>query len=161
MTDLFTMSSPWWQFVFRAVVVYIGVMVLVRLSGKRAVGQLTPFDLILMILIGNAVQNGMNGGDNSLTAALILSTCLIALNYAVAWFSARYEPVRRFVEGQAVELARDGHIFRDVLKKQLVSRADFDEAMRQSGCVELHHIKLALLETNGRITILTNKDAEG
>lgn len=161
MTELFTMTSPWWQFVFRAVVVYIGVMVLVRASGKRAVGQLTPFDLILMILIGNAVQNGMNGGDNSLTAALILSTCLIALNYAVAWLSAHYEPVRRVVEGQPVELARDGHIFRDVLRKQLVSRADFDEAMRQSGCVDLHHIKLALLETNGRITILTNKDAEG
>ena len=65
MSDLFTLSAPWWHFVLRAVVVYGMVMLLIRLSGKRAVGQFTPFDLVLLILIGNAVQNGLNGGDNS------------------------------------------------------------------------------------------------
>ena len=160
MPELFDLSLPWWQFVLRAVVVYAGVMVLVRMSGKRAVGQFTPFDLVLLILIGNAVQNGMNGGDNSLTGALILAVCLIALNYAVAWLTARHPRVRRLVEGNPVELARDGRIFHEVLKRELVSKSDFREAMRESGCAEVEHIKLAMLETNGRISILTN-DGEG
>jgi uncharacterized membrane protein YcaP (DUF421 family) len=155
---LFDLSLPWWQFVLRALVVYLGVMVLVRISGKRAVGQFTPFDLVLLILLGNAVQNGMNGGDNSLTGALILAICLIALNYMVAWLSARHPRVRRFVEGDPVELARDGHIFRDVLKRELVSKSDFGEAMREAGCDEIEHIKLAMLETNGRISILARKN---
>jgi uncharacterized membrane protein YcaP (DUF421 family) len=157
MSELFDLSLPWWQFVLRALVVYIGVMVLVRLSGKRAVGQFTPFDLVLLILIGNAVQNGMNGGDNSLTGALILAVCLISLNYAVAWVIARHPRVRRFVEGNPVELARNGKIHRDVLRRELVSKSDFREAMREAGCEEVEHIKLAMLETNGRISILTGE----
>lgn len=155
MSELFNLSLPWWQFVLRALVVYLGVMVLVRASGKRAVGQFTPLDLVLLILIGNAVQNGMNGGDNSLTGALILVVCLMALNYAVAWLTARHPRVRRFVEGDPVELARDRRIFGDVLKRELVSKSDFREAMREVGCDEVEHIKLAMLETNGRISILT------
>ena len=70
MDDLFVLSAPWWHFVLRAVAIYAMVMVMIRLSGKRAVGQFTPFDLVLLILIGNAVQNGLNGGDNSITGAL-------------------------------------------------------------------------------------------
>jgi len=152
--SLLQLSLPWYQFVLRAVAVYFAVMVLVRLSGKRAVGQFTPFDLVLLILIGNAVQNGMNGGDNSLTAALILSVSLIALNYGVAFLSARVPAVRKFVEGESVVLVRDGHVFRNVLKRELVSRADFDKAMREAGISEVDEIQLAELETNGHITIV-------
>lgn len=161
MDGLLELSAPWWSFVLRAVVIYVVVMVLVRISGKRAVGQFTPFDLVLLILIGNAVQNGMNGGDNSLTGALILSVVLIGLNYLAALLSARSATARRWIEGESVELARDGHIFREVLKRQLVSRADFDKAMRESGCSELDHIERAIMETNGHITIITRKQASG
>ncbi|HET7125828.1 MAG TPA: hypothetical protein VFI26_01850, partial [Lysobacter sp.] len=79
MNELFQLSAPWWTFVLRGVVIYLLVMVLMRLSGKRAVGQFTPFDLILLILIGNAVQNGINGGENSLTGAFLMAGTLIVL----------------------------------------------------------------------------------
>jgi uncharacterized membrane protein YcaP (DUF421 family) len=153
MTELFQLSAPWWHFVLRGAVVYVLVMVLMRMSGKRAVGQFTPFDLILLILIGNAVQNGINGGDNSLTGAIIMAVTLIALNYAVAWLSARFAWVRRLVEGQARVLARDGHIYRNVLRRELVSEADFRKAMREAGCEREVDIRLAVLETNGHISI--------
>lgn len=146
-------SLPWWQLLLRPTAVYVGVMLLLRMSGKRAVGQMTPFDLVLLILIGNAVQNGLNGGDNSLTTALVLSLCLLALNYAAAWLSARKPAARRLIEGEPVVLARNGHVFREVLRRELVSRADFDEAMREAGCGDLARVRLALLETNGRISI--------
>ena len=106
MSALFELSAPWWVFVLRAVAVYVLVMVLVRVSGKRAVGQFTPFDLVLLILIGNAVQNGINGGDNSLTGAVIMATTLIALNYAVAFSTSRSRRVERLIEGVPVVLAR-------------------------------------------------------
>lgn len=158
MSDLLQLSAPWWHFLLRAVVIYVLVMVLVRMSGKRAVGQFTPFDLVLLILIGNAVQNGLNGGDNSLTGAAMLATCLIGLNYAVAFVVARNPRARAVVEGQPVVLARDGQVFRDVLRRELVSNADFHEAMREAGCSEVERVRLAMLETNGRISILLNDE---
>ena len=93
MGEVWALSAPWWVFVLRAVVVYLLVMVLVRVSGKRAVGQFTPFDLVLLILIGNAVQNGLNGGDNSVTGAVILAGTLILLNFGVAFERSRLLPM--------------------------------------------------------------------
>ncbi len=159
MSDLFQLSAPWWHFVLRAVLIYVLVMVLVRASGKRAVGQFTPFDLVLLILIGNAVQNGLNGGDNSLTGATLLAACLIGLNYAVAFVVARNPRARAVVEGRAVVLARDGQVFREVLRRELVSNADFHEAMREAGCNEIERVRLATLETDGRISILLADEA--
>jgi len=161
MAEMFQLSAPWWHFVVRGVAVYVLVMALVRVSGKRAVGQFTPFDLILLILIGNAVQNGINGGDNSLTGAFVMAGTLIVLNYVVAWLSARYPRFRRLVEGQATVLARDGHVHRGVLRKQLVSEADFRKAMRAAGCIREADIRLAILETNGHITIETRDGRAG
>lgn len=159
MNDLLQLSAPWWHFVLRALAIYLMVMLLVRISGKRAVGQFTPFDLVLLILIGNAVQNGLNGGDNSLTGAAILAVCLIGLNYLAAWLSARHPAARRLIEGVPTVLARDGHVFHDVLRRELVSKADFNEAMRQAGCRDLADVRLATLETNGHISLLMGEPA--
>ena len=154
MNELFQLSAPWWHFVLRACAVYVLVMVLVRVSGKRAVGQFTPFDLVLLILIGNAVQNGINGGDNSLTGAAIMATTLIALNYLVAWQTSRNRSVERWVEGEPVVLARDGRVFRQVLRRELVSHDDFAEALRMNNIDDISDVRLALLETNGRISVI-------
>jgi len=158
MQDLFHLSAPWWHFVLRACAIYVLVMVLVRLSGKRAVGQFTPFDLVLLILIGNAVQNGINGGDNSLTGAAIMATTLIALNYAVAYVTSRNRKVEKFVEGVPVLLARDGQLFEAVLRRELVSREDFREALRMNGVDDVAEVELALLETNGSISVVKKRD---
>ena len=155
MTDLFHLSAPWWQFVLRASAMYLLVMVLIRVSGKRAVGQFTPFDLVLLILIGNAVQNGINGGDNSMTGALIMATTLVALNYGVAWVTARNRRAEILVEGVPVVLARNGKLFKSVLLRELVSTSDFDEALRLNGVESLDEVQLALLETNGSISVIS------
>lgn len=157
MSDLFQLSAPWWHFVLRSVVVYLMVMLLVRLSGKRAVGQFTPFDLVLLILLGNAVQDGMNGGDDSMTGAAILATSLIALNYLAAWLSARSATARKLIEGTPTVLAKDGHVFQDVLRRELVSKPDFHEAMRRADCADVEQIHMALLETDGRISVMKRK----
>ncbi len=157
MTDLLQLSAPWWQFVLRAIVIYVMVMVLVRVSGKRAVGQFTPFDLVLLILIGNAVQNGLNGGDNSIAGAFILATTLIALNYGVAFATSRSQRVEHIVEGVPRVLARDGVLFKEVLSEELVSEADFLESLRMNNIGELKDVALALLETNGSISVISRQ----
>lgn len=159
MEDMFLLSAPWWHFVLRACAIYVLVMVLVRASGKRAVGQFTPFDLVLLILIGNAVQNGINGGDNSLTGAAIMATTLIALNYGVAFTTSRSRKVEKIIEGEPVVLARDGRIFDAVLHRELVSREDFREALRMNGLEDVADVELALLETNGSISVVKKRDA--
>jgi uncharacterized membrane protein YcaP (DUF421 family) len=159
MNELFQLSAPWWVFVLRATAVYVLVMLLVRVSGKRAVGQFTPFDLVLLILIGNAVQNGINGGDNSLTGAAIMAVTLIVLNYAVALLTSRSRRAERLLEGVPVVLARDGKVFDRVLRRELVSSEDFAEALRSNQIEDIGEVRLALLETNGYITVLArNRD---
>lgn len=156
MSDLFQMSAPWWVFVLRGVVIYVLVTMLMRMSGKRAMAQFTPFDMILLILIGNTVQNGINGGDNSLLGAFFMASTLIALNWIVSWASARSPRFRWLVESKPTLLAEDGEIYHNVLRKQLVSEDDFRTAMRLAGCDADQDIKRAILEPNGQIMIQTS-----
>lgn len=159
MNELFALSAPWWHFVIRAIAIYVLVMALMRISGKRAVGQFTPFDLVLLILLGNAVQNGINGGDNSLTGALVMACTLIAINYAVAWMSSRHPRFERVVEGEPVVLARDGQCFPHVLRRELVSQSDFEAALRLEGVAGVEDVAIVLLETDGRISVIRREDA--
>ena len=161
MSDLFALSAPWWHFVLRAVVIYVMVMALIRVSGKRAVGQFTPFDLVLLILIGNAVQNGLNGGDNSISGAFILAACLIALNYGVAFLTSRYASVETVMEGSPVVLARNGTIFAEAMRREMVSDEDLREAFRLNNIAHVGDIGVAILETNGSISVLPKEAVAG
>ncbi|GAB3509840.1 hypothetical protein GCM10027400_12170 [Pseudoxanthomonas daejeonensis] len=152
--SLFEMSMPWWEFVLRAVVVYAAVLVLVRLTGKRTVGQFTPFDLLLVVLLGNAVQNSLIGEDVSLLGGLILAATLLGLNWSVGFLTARSARADRWIEGEPVVLARDGEVLLRVLRRENVSRADFESAKRKSECDDDAKIAIAVLETSGAITII-------
>jgi uncharacterized membrane protein YcaP (DUF421 family) len=154
MPDLFALSMPWWEFILRAVVVYVVVLTMVRVAGKRALGQVTPFDMLLLILLGNAVQNALLGQDTSLGGGLILAATLIVLNYFVGWVTTRSPAVERVIDGEPVVLARHGQVLHRVLQRELVSKADFARAMRDAGCENIDEVDLALLEINGHITFL-------
>lgn len=154
MSDMFALAMPWWEFILRAVVVYVVVLTMVRVAGKRALGQFTPFDMLLLILLGNAVQNALLGQDTSLGGGLILAATLIVLNYFVGWVTTRSPAVERVIDGEPVVLARHGQVLHRVLQRELVSKADFARAMRDAGCENIDEVDLALLEINGHITFL-------
>ncbi|MET0288962.1 MAG: YetF domain-containing protein [Pseudoxanthomonas sp.] len=155
--DLFSLSMPWWEFVLRACVIYFMLLALMRLAGKRAMGQFTSFDVLLLVLLGNAVQNALLGTDSSVGGGLLLAATLISLNWLVGLVSARSARVDRLVEGSPVLLGRDGQIYRDVLRRELISRADFDRAMREQGIADVDDIALAVLETNGHIALVQRR----
>ncbi|HJS33934.1 MAG TPA: YetF domain-containing protein [Pseudoxanthomonas sp.] len=152
--EMLQLAMPWWAFVLRACVVYFLLLAMIRMTGKRTMGQFTPFDMLLVVLLGNAVQNALLGADTSVGGGLLLAATLIALNWIVGLVSARSPKVERWVEGAPVLLARDGQVYRDVLRRELISREDFEKAMREAGCLDMADIRLAVLENNGRITVV-------
>ena len=156
--SLFELAYPWWEFVLRATVVYVACLVMVRLSGKRTVGQFTPFDLLVLVLLGTAVQNSLIGKDMSLIGGLILAATLIGLNWLAGFASARSRRADALIEGSPVLLARDGRAFEEVLRRQQISPREFKVAMRQASCGDIADVKLAILETNGRISVIKRED---
>ena len=153
--EMFGLAMPWWAFVLRACIVYFILLALIRASGKRTMGQFTPFDMLLVVLLGNAVQNALLGQDASVAGGLLLAVTLISLNWLVGFASARSERLETIVEGSPVLLARDGQVYRAVLRRELISRADFDKAMREAGVEDIEDIRMAVLENNGHITLVT------
>ncbi len=157
MSGLFELAMPWWEFVLRATVVYFVVLAMVRLSGKRTVGQFTPFDLIVVVLLGTAVQNSLIGEDVSLLGGLILAATLIAWNWLVGFATARSTMLDRIVEGSPVLLGRDGELFEAVLRRQNIGRLDVEEALRDNGIADVSGAALVTLEVDGTITVVPRR----
>ncbi len=158
--ELFDLAMPWWHFVIRAIIVYVVLLAMVRVSGKRAVGQFTPFDMILLILLGNAVQNALLGKDTSVGGGLLLAGTLIALNYGVGQLAAHFPAFHAFVEGKPVKVIEDGHVDVPSLRREAVSAADIDEALRRNGLDRREQVHVAWLETDGTITIIPKKEKD-
>lgn len=150
---MFTPGLPWWEFIVRACIVYGALLVMVRLSGKRTIGQFTPFDLLVVLLLSEGVSNSLSGNDESLTGGLIVAAALVALNALVGLLAARSHPLEKLVEGEPVLLGRDGRLFAHALARHRLSPATLDESLRRADC-PLSDMKLAVLEANGEITIM-------
>jgi uncharacterized membrane protein YcaP (DUF421 family) len=152
---MFDMDLPWWEFIARGAIVYIFLLILVRLTGKRTVGQFTPFDLLVVMLLSEAVSNSLSGGDDSVPGGMIIAATLIALNVLIAVATARSRKIAELIVGTPVLLGRDGHIFKDIVKKSHIAEGDVEQALREADC-PLHKMKCAFLEPDGKITILQN-----
>ncbi len=150
---MFSISVPWWELVVRSLVVYAFLIVLLRLTGKRQIGQLSPFDLVLLLILSNAVQNSMNAGDNSLVGGLISAITLVAINYLVGLITFKSKKLEAIIEGRPQVLIHQGKLFEDVMNEAKLTRHELDSTLRQSGYFEIKDIKLAILENNGSVTV--------
>ena len=148
------MSLPWWEFVLRALIIYFFLILILRLTGKRQIGQMSPFDLVLLLVLSNAVQNSMNGGDNSVLGGLILAGTLVLCNAILNYATARNRSLERWVEGEPAILIYNGKIIQKNLDEQGVTRDELEGAMRVGGCEKVTDIHLATLEINGQISIV-------
>ena len=157
MSDLLELSVPWWEIVLRGTVVYFVLLVLLRLAGKRTVGQFTPFDLLVLVLLGDALQGSMIAGDDSLQGGIILAVTLVGWNKLTGWVTSRSRWLERAVEGKPVVLARNGHIYGEALERCDLNMDDLQEAMRNADCGSIAQVRLAMLEKDGKISIVTRK----
>lgn len=150
MRALFQLSVPWWEFVVRGVVVYLFLLVFLRLMGRRQIGQYDPFDLILLLILSNAVQNSMNAGDNSLIGGLISALTLIGCHALMSWLTWRSAHLARWIDGWPRVLIRAG---------ERLTLDDVHAALRAAGCLHTHEVQHATIETNGQITVVLRNRA--
>lgn len=151
---MWQMSVPWWEFVVRGIVVYLFLLVFMRLTGKRQTGQYEPFDLILLLILSNAVQNSMNAGDNSLVGGLISASTLMLCHAALARLAFHFPRVGYLVDGKAQVLIDQGKIDQNLMRQELLTREDVEAALRAGGCLDAHEVERATIETNGQITVV-------
>lgn len=152
-----SLSIPVWELIVRSAIVYVFLLVLLRLTGKRQVGQLAPFDLVLLLVLSNAVQNSMNGGDNSLVGGLISATTLVVLNQTIGLVTYRSKRLEALVEGRPQVLIHNGKLYEHALHDAKLTRHELDAALRRSGCGDVEDVHYAVLENNGAISVVPRK----
>ncbi|WP_218242219.1 DUF421 domain-containing protein [Comamonas fluminis] len=154
---MFAMAVPWWEFVIRGVAVYLFLLVFLRITGRRQTGQYAPFDLVLLLILSNAVQNSMNAGDNSLIGGLVSASTLIACHALLSHLSYRYPSLRHIIDGKPKVLIHSGAVQQELLKQEQITADDLAAALRANGCLNAHEVERATIETNGQITVVLRK----
>lgn len=144
--------------VIRAVVVYLSVLILLRISGKRQMGQMGATEFVAILLISNAVQNSMNGGDNSLGGGLLLAAVLVALSAGISFLTYRSKVASRIFEGTPTLLVHNGKLIRKHLAAELLSESELKALLRKQGIHRFAEIKTAILEADGTLTVVRPED---
>ena len=147
--------------VLRAATVYVMLLVIFRISGKRTLAQITTFDLVLSLIISEAIQQAMLNGDNSITNAFLLVVTLVLIDIGLAQLKERWPRIDRLLEGAPVVVVEDGSIHRDRMENECVDEAEILSSGREDHGIErMEQIKYAVVEQNGRITVVPWKSAE-
>jgi uncharacterized membrane protein YcaP (DUF421 family) len=156
--DLFRLQLPAWEIVVRSVVVYGVLLAGLRLFGKREVGQFTLFDLVLVLLVANAVQPAMTGPDTSLAGGVIIIVTLVVVNFALSRLD-RYGAFRRLLQSEATPLVRNGRRLRQSMEREGVDDDELDTAIRGHGLEDVKQVRLAMLEPDGSISVIGTDQA--
>lgn len=161
---MWQLAVPWWEFVVRGAAVYLFLLVFLRLTGRRQTGQYAPFDLVLLLVLSNAVQNSMNAGDNSLLGGLISATTLILCHVLLSRLTYHSAHLRHLVDGKPKVLIQQGCVQKPLMEQEQITSDDLAAALRASGCLHTHEVERATLETNGQITVVLRQrtaDSDG
>jgi uncharacterized membrane protein YcaP (DUF421 family) len=153
-TDMFVLGVPLVEKVLRPLIVYAVLVMLVRLAGKRELAQLNPFDLIVLLMLSNTVQNATIGNDNSLIGGIIGAVTLVTVNWLVVRFLYRHEKLDRLIEGDPVTLVQDGQILKECCDRELITVAELEAAAHRQGFESLAEVGRAVLEPGGTLTFI-------
>jgi len=150
---MWTLGHPWWEFIARAIIVYAVLMILVRVSGKRTVGQFTPFDLLVVMLLSESVSDALSAGDEGVAGGLIGAATLVLLNLLVGVVTTRTRQAEDLIDGTPVLIARDGELLVDVLRRHRLGQGEWEKSLREADA-QIEDVRCAFLETDGTISIL-------
>lgn len=153
MNDLFSISISPLDLILRGFVIYIVIIVLIRISGKRQMGQMGVTEFVAILLISNAVQNSMNGGDNSLIGGIILAIVLIASSKLITYLTFKSRFCSSVFEGTPTLLIHKGHIIQKHLEHEMMRESELKALLRKQGIHELHGIETAILESDGTLSV--------
>ncbi len=151
---MWNLSLPWWEFILRGLIIYVFLIVILRITGKRQIGQMSPFDLVLLLVLSNAVQNSMNGGDNSVAAGMILSITLVTVNWLTGQITFLSKKAERLIEGSPQVLIHDGKVYENALAEAQLTRHELMSSIRGEGYSDLSEIRAVILENDGSISVI-------
>ena len=154
------LASSWWEIPLRTAIVYAMVLVGVRVAGKREIGQMTSFDLVLLLLLSNAVQNAMTGPDTSVAGGIEAAVTLFAVNLLVVYVAFRNPSVQRGLSGRATLLVNNGHVIKENLQRELITEDELMAALREHGVVSSADVAMAVLEVDGSISVVRREDLQ-
>ncbi len=155
--DMFVLAVPLLEKILRPICVYVFLIVGLRLSGKRELVQLNPFDLVVLLTLSNTVQNAIIGDDNTVTGGIIGATSLLIVNYLVVRFLYKHRSLDQIIEGKADVLIEDGKVRTQHLKKELITMAQLEAAARKQGFDSLSEVAQCVLEPGGTISFIGKK----
>lgn len=158
--DLFTMGIPAVEKGIRTVAVYLGILILLRLAGKRDLAQLNTFDFVVLLLLSNVVQNAIIGPDNTLSGGLLGAAILVAGNSLLVRVVRRNESLVRLFEGTPTSLVCDGTLDRDAIARLGLREEDVIQALRHQGANDADEVQSATLEPGGSIVVVLKEDEE-
>lgn len=151
---MFYLAVPWWSFIVRTLVVYLALLIGLRLFGRRELGQMTPFDFVVILLIANALQNAMVGPDTSVTGGLASAFTLLAINWVLTRLRTRLPWLRRAAEGEPILLVSGGQVLSERLRHENIDLGDLEQAVREHGLADLSQVETATLEVDGTMSII-------
>ncbi len=143
--------------VIRAVVVFFFIFLVTRIVGRRQLGDLEPFDLILLVVLGDLVQQGITQSDQSVTGTLIVISTISLLSVAVSWVAFRFKSLRVLTEGEPIVLVRDGQPIPRNMRRERITLADIQEEARHSQIASIADLQWAILENDGQISCIPRK----
>ena len=152
-SDMFTPALPVAEKILRPIVVYVFLVVLLRVFGKRELAQLNPFDLVVLLSLSNTVQNAIIGNDNSVTGGLIGALSLLAVNYVVVRFLFRHRRLDQIMEGTPTVLIEHGRVRQRALAKELLTEPELLTVLHRQGFSELKDVERCVLEPSGSFSV--------
>ena len=158
--DLFISGIPLGEKLVRTFIVYAFLLIGLRLAGKREMGQLNPFDFVVLLLLSNTVQNAIIGNDNSLLGGLVGATALLIVNWFVVRFLYTHPAFARLVEGDPDLLIHNGRVVPSRLKKELITQEELEAAARRQGIEGLHKVETCRLEIGGALTFVPKEPTD-
>ena len=156
-SHMFVLGLPILEKILRPIIVYVFLIIGLRLSGKRELAQLNPFDLIVLLTLSNTVQNAIIGDDNSVTGGLLGAATLLGVNALVVRFLYRHEQLERLVEGEPDVLIENGKIRFDRLNAELITLPELESAAHKQGFASLDEVDRAVLEPGGTVSFIGKK----
>lgn len=151
---MFNLQEPWWSIIVRTTAVYLAVLLGLRLAGKREIGQLTVLDLVVLLLISNAVQNAMLGHDTSLLGGIIAVAVLLVMSVVLAQLRMRSTRLRHLVEGSPSVLVLHGELIPAAMRREGLDEETLQAALREHGVAQISDVEMAVLEIDGSISVV-------
>lgn len=154
---MWQMTEHWWEMILRAALVYAGIFVLFRFTGKKQLGEMSPLDFVLLLIISESVNGGLLGDDKSVPGALISVTTLLVMSALMDRAAFRWRKAEKWTEGEPQVLVRDGRVVETVRRREKITHSEIESALRDHGIEKLEEVKFAVLETNGHISFIKNE----